>query len=243
MGDGGSFKSGFLSGAASSIIGGFASKGGDPVLTILAGGLSGGISAELAGGNFWAGARQGLITAGLNHVAHMAASEIQATMAKLEPQPDPLRLEFDGKELRIMRGKHLLKAFPAVSGRVLEDGTFDYSQERQKLGFTGPIPEGNYGVHIEDTQNWEEIGSLQQGKASIGRGTWPGGTKSWGEHRVQIIPLEGTNTYGRDNMFIHGGSIPGSAGCIDLTTSNNDFFSFMKNSFNKINFFNLNVKY
>ena len=40
------------------------------VLTIASGGLSGGISASIAGGNFWAGVRQGLITSGLNHVAH-----------------------------------------------------------------------------------------------------------------------------------------------------------------------------
>ena len=40
------------------------------VLTIASGGVSGGISASIAGGNFWAGVRQGLITSGLNHVAH-----------------------------------------------------------------------------------------------------------------------------------------------------------------------------
>jgi hypothetical protein len=39
-------------------------------LTIASGGLSGGISASIAGGSFWAGVRQGLITSGLNHVAH-----------------------------------------------------------------------------------------------------------------------------------------------------------------------------
>lgn len=39
-------------------------------MTIAAGGLSGGLSSTIAGGNFWAGARQGLITSGLNHVAH-----------------------------------------------------------------------------------------------------------------------------------------------------------------------------
>lgn len=37
---------------------------------IVAGGLSGGISSSIAGGNFWKGMRQGLITAGLNHAMH-----------------------------------------------------------------------------------------------------------------------------------------------------------------------------
>jgi hypothetical protein len=49
---------------------------GNKFAMILAGGLTGGISAEMAGGNFWAGARQGLITAGLNHAAHMVADGI-----------------------------------------------------------------------------------------------------------------------------------------------------------------------
>lgn len=44
--------------------------------TIAAGGLSGGISSTIAGGNFWAGARQGLITSGLNHVAHAIQNKI-----------------------------------------------------------------------------------------------------------------------------------------------------------------------
>jgi len=34
------------------------------------GGLSGGIGSSIAGGSFWMGARQGLITSGLNHAAH-----------------------------------------------------------------------------------------------------------------------------------------------------------------------------
>lgn len=38
---------------------------------IASGGLSGGISSSIAGGSFWKGVREGLITSGLNHVAHM----------------------------------------------------------------------------------------------------------------------------------------------------------------------------
>jgi len=37
---------------------------------IAGGGLSGGISSTIAGGDFWQGMRQGLITSGLNHVFH-----------------------------------------------------------------------------------------------------------------------------------------------------------------------------
>lgn len=94
--EGGNFLSGFASGAVSSIIssgiqglgiktgsgaGRYIQNGshvknsfgnGDLIkaVTIAAGGLSGGISSRIAGGNFWSGVRQGLITSGLNHVAH-----------------------------------------------------------------------------------------------------------------------------------------------------------------------------
>ncbi|WP_434980418.1 hypothetical protein [Daejeonia sp. YH14] len=43
---------------------------------IASGGLSGGISATIAGGKFIDGFKQGLITSGLNHVAHMVSAEI-----------------------------------------------------------------------------------------------------------------------------------------------------------------------
>lgn len=38
----------------------------------------------------------------------------------------------------------------------------------------------------------------------------------WGDWRVPLIPQKGTKTYGRSGFFLHGGSIPGSAGCVDF---------------------------
>ena len=85
---GGDFGSGFLSGMVSSFISsgikglgikagiggkelnGFGESSYFDAAMIASGGLSGGISASIAGGDFWDGARQGLIVAGLNHVAH-----------------------------------------------------------------------------------------------------------------------------------------------------------------------------
>ena len=81
--------SAFLSGAVSSLVatgaqglgsvGNFGRNNPDLLKAVMVttGGLSGGISASIAGGNFWQGFRQGLITSGLNHVAHMAAIEIE----------------------------------------------------------------------------------------------------------------------------------------------------------------------
>jgi len=90
LASGGEFESGFFSGMVSSIISSSLTELGTTknaagqlvpknefgrtylkAAMIAAGGLSGAISARIAGGNFWDGMRQGLITAGLNHVEHM----------------------------------------------------------------------------------------------------------------------------------------------------------------------------
>ncbi|MDN3691043.1 hypothetical protein QWZ06_01545 [Chryseobacterium tructae] len=44
---------------------------------VTTGGLSGGISSTIAGGNFWDGFKQGLITSGLNHFGHLAGEAIE----------------------------------------------------------------------------------------------------------------------------------------------------------------------
>lgn len=89
--DGGDFGSGFAAGAVSSLVSsgvqGLGMSRGQPnkfgqsdwynAATIAAGGLSGGISSTIAGGSFWSGARQGLITSGFNHVAHSTIQRIK----------------------------------------------------------------------------------------------------------------------------------------------------------------------
>lgn len=103
--DGGNFGCGFLSGMLSSAISStitalgqtgevgtkfdgkgnayeyakpnkFGDSGYFKAAIIVSGGLSGGIGASIAGGNFWKGVRQGLITSGLNHVAHLTTNFI-----------------------------------------------------------------------------------------------------------------------------------------------------------------------
>ena len=44
--------------------------------TIAAGGLSGGVTSTMAGGDFWDGLCNGLITAGLNHAMHLVAEGV-----------------------------------------------------------------------------------------------------------------------------------------------------------------------
>ncbi|WP_029988654.1 RHS repeat-associated core domain-containing protein [Myroides odoratimimus] len=91
--DGGKFISGFASGAISSMLSsgigklgpktdangniikeGVLSASDTKAMMIVGGGLSGGISSSIAGGDFMKGMQQGLITSGLNHAMHEATS-------------------------------------------------------------------------------------------------------------------------------------------------------------------------
>ena len=76
--NGGQFGHGFVAGAVGSMAGYGAGKllgGVNNVYLqaggiVLAGGVSGGVASVAAGGKFWDGFRNGLISAGLNHAAH-----------------------------------------------------------------------------------------------------------------------------------------------------------------------------
>src|SRR5690606_25253592 len=60
------------------------------------------------------------------------------------------------------------------------------------------------------------------------RGPFPFNEASWGESRIELTPDSGTNTFGRSGFFIHGGDMPGSAGCIDLLAEESDFMDYIR---------------
>jgi hypothetical protein len=128
-----------------------------------------------------------------------------------------IALVFDGNFLRAIGTKSAL-IFPAVSGKRNESGIFDYSAERQKIPYKGPIPVGEYWV--QPSQIWENnwFKSLTRTPRS-----------AWGNFRLTIHPYPNTKTHGRGGFFIHGGYAPGSAGCIDLTVSIDKFVEQLKN--------------
>lgn len=121
-----------------------------------------------------------------------------------------LRLTFNGGTLR-MPSRGL--SYRAVSGRTMSSG-FDYSVDRQRVPNEGPIPEGVYWVAPAELWDnaWYRVAP----------------TSAWGNHRLTIHPLPETETYGRGGFFIHGGSVPGSAGCIDLWDDMDRFAKDMK---------------
>lgn len=119
-----------------------------------------------------------------------------------------LELQFNGSHLT-MTGGGRTYSYSAVSGKPQTDGTFDYSQARQQLRNIGPIPEGTYWIRPDEL--WENA--------------WykPASTDAWGNYRITIHPFVTTVTHGRGGFFIHGGTTPGSAGCIDLTNHMDQF--------------------
>jgi len=51
---------------------------------------------------------------------------------------------------------------------------------------------------------------------------------AWGNFRLTIHPYPATVTHGRGGFFIHGGTVPGSAGCIDLVAEMDRFVEHLK---------------
>lgn len=132
-----------------------------------------------------------------------------------------ITLHFDGKVFKIQAAVGVLKTYAAVSGRPI-NSKFDYSTERQKLSNQGPIPQGNYWISPADIWENNVIKSLLVSSRS-----------AWGDYRITIRVSPGTQTHARGGFFIHGGDIPGSAGCIDLTTSMNQFIKDLKSLLGK----------
>ena len=138
-----------------------------------------------------------------------------------------VELKFDLKSLKVSDVNYSIDMpdleWKGTSGREgYQESKFQDVQNK------GPLPEGQYKVDPAHTQSISDISSRDRFKGNFGGGTWPGLEKSWGEKRTWLTPVNGTNTFGRSGFTIHGGSVPGSAGCIDLTSRNNSFHSWLK---------------
>lgn len=125
-----------------------------------------------------------------------------------------IQLRFDGRFLTLSGPN--MRAYTAVSGRPLPSGTFDYSLARQHESREGPIPPGQYWILPSQmwTNHWYNVA--------------PRG--AWGNHRITIHVFPGTQTFGRGGYFIHGGTHPGSAGCINLHAQMENFVRDLKDS-------------
>jgi RHS repeat-associated protein len=99
-------------------------------------------------------------------------------------------------------------------------GTYPYTTGRPgvtdpSVSGQGPIPLGTY---IADPKQISEGGWLRN---LLG---------DWGRFRVPLTPNLGTETFGRGGFFLHGGEVPGSAGCVDVGKRDTDIFGHLKNA-------------
>jgi len=138
----------------------------------------------------------------------------------------PDKLVFDGKKICQVSGdgEKCKKCWSAVSGQKGETDT--------SVPDNGPIPEGEWKIPsnretdpakrgVWNTDDWNKN---RRRPGWIRKGTNPKPKKAWGNWSTRIEPKEGTDTKGRSGFNIHGGENPGSAGCIDLTCGDDDFF-------------------
>ena len=122
---------------------------------------------------------------------------------------------FDGKKFTLYENDKPIMSWDAVSGAKGYQ-----SPKYQSVKDKGTIPEGTYVARQSELQHITPYGIIA-GIANAG--TWPGSLYSWGASRVKLESSQQTNTYGRGGFYIHGGWVPGSAGCIDLTSNIDNF--------------------
>jgi hypothetical protein len=131
------------------------------------------------------------------------------------------RLTFNGYEL-VWHGLNE-KSYTAFSGPADESA-------RESDKDIGPTPQGFYSVDPNDVEVFDP-------------------SDDWGEHRVKITPYRETVSRMRNcfkvvrtNMYIHGGAVTGTHGCIEINDDGEeyDFFKRLKQYGNVIE---LEVRY
>ena len=161
-------------------------------------------------------------------------------------------LSFDGDKLIWLVNGKAVKSWGAVSGLTWKNTPInDYGklvnrfissrQEWSKQKDAGPLPEGQYSVGPLETRSGqpEEIGAIEafwhkfiardvsdkDADRAFCKNTLLSRI-SWGNYRLRITPTGGQKMYSRGDFYVHGGSLEGSHGCIDLTDDMDDFAKF-----------------
>lgn len=119
----------------------------------------------------------------------------------------PVRLEFHisiGKLFIVTPSFSMTIDATTGNGSCLNNSSI----ECQSAAWEGPLPVGSYVIRKEDLS---DPGLMRGAYRNLRHG-------DWGDWRIRLYPKEGAefDLYERDNFFLHGGSLPGSAGCIDI---------------------------
>ncbi len=91
----------------------------------------------------------------------------------------------------------------------------------------GPTPAGEYTIDPSKAQNMSFIDRIfgrDQGDNELSnKNLIKYQIPDWGDFRVLLEPTPTTNTYKREQMYLHGGKDDGSAGCIDCGQTPNQW--------------------
>jgi hypothetical protein len=129
-------------------------------------------------------------------------------------------LRFDGRKLGLIENGTEIANWSGVSGKEDSQG-----QQHQIWEDHGPVPSGRYKINVDQIQ---ELSARNRALGAAYAGEWPGSWWSWGNYRAWLTPAVDTAAHGRSNMAIHGGAVPGSKGCIDLTDEMEEFVPVMR---------------
>ena len=132
----------------------------------------------------------------------------------------PASLEFDGQNVVWLQNGQPVKYYPARSGKPDHQTAADTD-----IPNAGPIPEGRYILPVNSGEHHEPGEWRTFDEFISNTNLWKRNPDAWGYSRIPIQPLPDTNTFGRHSMYVHGGTVPGSAGCIDLTGRMEDFYN------------------
>ncbi|GGU44483.1 hypothetical protein [Lentzea flava] len=146
--------------------------------------------------------------------------------------------EFDGQMFRVRAGSTVLMAVEAASGRPVSVRSGDartcggatsesYKNNPRYVGISdfGPIPEGTFTFRAAEFGLFDQVEQLRMigggsftdpfGQALHG-GDWGAGRAPLHPAHVVPAPRGCGNTGRRSGFYIHGGSLSGSSGCIDI---------------------------
>ena len=126
-------------------------------------------------------------------------------------------LTFNGKQVAWYKANgNILDVYNGVSGMIGFQNP-KYTNLKNK----GPIPEGGYSIDLTLDPNRTAKIADKQGKLvdNYGIEKIPEGhlaSNPWGHMRARLMPLKGTNTFGRTGFYFHD-SIKGfTHGCIEV---------------------------
>jgi hypothetical protein len=146
--------------------------------------------------------------------------------------------KFDGDKLSIIYRGSVIKSWPARAGRGKKPDdprkTVCQTPKYQACKNIGPTPVGEYWISQNEIQylgnvtfggygSWQafDMSKLKKGELLTNKDK---DKTQFGTSRVLLVPAPSTNIFDREkDMYIHGGDVYGSAGCIDLANKISDF--------------------